>query len=129
MHEALRNSQRLIFEITPDPKSDFPNKFEIAATYSQGDDIRHHVHAKTWEFLANDGVHVESMGVQEQERHPSLMGYFQPESKLIRIRNGVSLKTGQYVLILARIGFYIPAIGLWILKSGRQQSICERSVR
>src|SRR5437868_3528280 len=45
--EALNDSQRFVFEITPDPKSDFPDKFEIAATYPKGDDIRHHVHPKT----------------------------------------------------------------------------------
>lgn len=50
--EALKNSQRLIFEITPDRKSDFGDKFELAATYPKGDDIRKHIHPKTWQFLA-----------------------------------------------------------------------------
>src|SRR6266576_3810214 len=35
--EALRNSQKLIFEIQPDPKSDFSDKFDVAATYPHGD--------------------------------------------------------------------------------------------
>ena len=52
--EALHNSQRLFFEIKPDPKSDFPDKFDIAATYPKGDDIRHHVHPQTWEYLAKN---------------------------------------------------------------------------
>jgi len=60
--EALRNSQRLVFEITPDRKSDFPDKFAIAATYPKGDDIRHHVHAKTWEFLAKNFKESEYFG-------------------------------------------------------------------
>lgn len=51
-NEALRDSQQLFFEIDPDPKSDFGEKFERAAVYPKGDDIRHHIHAKTWEFLA-----------------------------------------------------------------------------
>src|SRR5437868_2024124 len=72
--EALRNSQRLIFEITPDPKSDFPNKFEIAATYSKGDDIRHHVHAKTWEFLAKNFKYSEYFGHMWRFGHHHIEG-------------------------------------------------------
>ena len=49
--EALRNSQRLVFEIRNDPKSDFPDKFALAACYKKGDDIRKHVHPQTWQFL------------------------------------------------------------------------------
>jgi uncharacterized protein YbaP (TraB family) len=60
--EALRNSQRLVFELQPDPKSDFPEKFDVAATYPKGDDIRHHVHAKTWEFLAKNFKYSEFFG-------------------------------------------------------------------
>lgn len=60
--EALHNSQRLVFEIKPDPQSDFPDKFEIAATYPKGDDIRHHVHARTWEFLAKNLKYSEYFG-------------------------------------------------------------------
>ena len=49
--EALRNSQRLVFELRYDPKSDFPDKFALAACYKKGDDIRKHVHPQTWQFL------------------------------------------------------------------------------
>jgi uncharacterized protein YbaP (TraB family) len=49
---ALRDSQRLVFEMKPDPKSDFPDKFGLAATYPKGDEIGHHVHPQTWQFLA-----------------------------------------------------------------------------
>jgi uncharacterized protein YbaP (TraB family) len=52
--QALRDSQRLLFEISPDPKSDFPKKFVRAAEYPKGDDIRHHVHPQTWEYLAKN---------------------------------------------------------------------------
>jgi uncharacterized protein YbaP (TraB family) len=60
--EALHNSQRLFFEIMPDPKSDFPDKFEVAATYPKGDDIRHHVHPQTWEYLAKNFKYSEYFG-------------------------------------------------------------------
>src|SRR4051794_30199888 len=60
--EALKNSQRLVFEMLPDPQSDFPEKFERAATYPKGDDIRHHVHAKTWEFLGKNLKYSEYFG-------------------------------------------------------------------
>lgn len=51
--QALRDSQQLFFEIDPDrlSGSDFSKKFAVAATYPQGDDIRHHVHPQTWNFL------------------------------------------------------------------------------
>jgi len=60
--EALKNSQRLIFEITPDPKSDFPDKFDLAATYKKGDDIRKHVPPQTWTFLARNFKESEYFG-------------------------------------------------------------------
>jgi uncharacterized protein len=50
--EALKNSQRLVFEIKPDPKSDFPDKFALAACYPKGDEIGRHIHKETWAFLA-----------------------------------------------------------------------------
>jgi uncharacterized protein YbaP (TraB family) len=51
-NQALKDSQRLVFEITPDPKSDFSRKLFRAAAYPKGDDIRRHVHPKTWEVLS-----------------------------------------------------------------------------
>jgi uncharacterized protein YbaP (TraB family) len=50
--QALHDAQRFLFELDPNPKSDFEKKFDKAAIYPKGDDIRHHIHAKTWEFLA-----------------------------------------------------------------------------
>jgi uncharacterized protein YbaP (TraB family) len=49
--QALRDSKRLVFEMTPDPQSAFPRKFARAAAYPKGDDIRRHVHPKTWQIL------------------------------------------------------------------------------
>jgi uncharacterized protein len=51
--KALNDSQRLVFEFKPDLRSEFPEKLARAAAYPKGDDIRRHVHAKTWEILAN----------------------------------------------------------------------------
>jgi uncharacterized protein YbaP (TraB family) len=51
-NQALQDSSRLIFEIKPDPRSDFSKKLAQAAAYPKGDDIRRHVHPKTWQILA-----------------------------------------------------------------------------
>ena len=51
--QALRDSQRLIFELNPDPKTEreYGRKFAKAALYPRGDNIRRHVHLETWKFL------------------------------------------------------------------------------
>ena len=51
-NQALHDSNRLIFEIKPDPRSDFSKKLARAAAYPKGDDIRRHVHPKTWQILS-----------------------------------------------------------------------------
>lgn len=50
--QAFRDSKRLVFEMKPDPRSDFPRKFDRAQAYPKGDDIRRHVHPKTWQIIA-----------------------------------------------------------------------------
>jgi uncharacterized protein YbaP (TraB family) len=54
--QVLRDSQRLLFEVDLSPKSE--NEFAIrsarAAKYPKGEDIRSHIHAKTWQFLAKN---------------------------------------------------------------------------
>lgn len=52
--QALHDSQRLLFEIDPNPKSDFNEMFARAAKYPKGEDIRSHIHTKTWDFLAKN---------------------------------------------------------------------------
>jgi uncharacterized protein YbaP (TraB family) len=52
--QALHDSKRFVFELDPNPKSDFPERFVKAAIYPKGDDIRSHVHGKTWEFLSKN---------------------------------------------------------------------------
>lgn len=74
--------------------------------------------------LANAGFRSESAAsVYQGIRMASLVTFVVLGALIFGIRNGITLKTGQYVMIFAGIGFYLPAIGLWILKSGRQQSI------
>jgi uncharacterized protein len=52
-YQALKESQQFYFEVAPDPKSeaDFGKKWDSATTYAGNDDIRHHIHPKTWAFL------------------------------------------------------------------------------
>ena len=54
--QMLHDSQRLLFEVNLTPKSE--NEFGIlsakAAKYPKGEDIRAHIHAKTWQFLAKN---------------------------------------------------------------------------
>jgi uncharacterized protein len=50
--QALHDSKRLVFEIKPDPASEFPAKFVRAATYPNGDYVQRHVHPKTWEIIS-----------------------------------------------------------------------------
>jgi uncharacterized protein len=51
---ALHDSQQLLFELDPNPKSNFSHDFARAAIYPKGDIIQHHVHPQTWEFLAKN---------------------------------------------------------------------------
>jgi uncharacterized protein len=50
-YQALQDSKRLVFEMKPDPQSQFPAKFVRAATYPKGDSVQRHVHPKTWEII------------------------------------------------------------------------------
>ena len=50
-YQALRDSKRFVFETNPNLDSDFEKKFAKASTYPKGDDIRRHVHPKTWQIL------------------------------------------------------------------------------
>ncbi len=52
--QALHDSQQFFFEIDPDRRSGdkFSKLFAAAAAYPKGDDIRHHIHPQTWNFLA-----------------------------------------------------------------------------
>ena len=53
-YQALRDSKRLLFEIDPNPKSNFGHDFVRASVYPKGDSIQRHVHPHTWEYLAKN---------------------------------------------------------------------------
>jgi uncharacterized protein YbaP (TraB family) len=50
--QALHDSQGFLFEIDPNRSDEFGKIWDESTTYPKGDDIRHHIHSKTWEFLA-----------------------------------------------------------------------------
>src|SRR5689334_20438590 len=52
-YQALKEAQQFYFEVAPDHKSEneFSKLSEEATTYPKGDEIRHHIHPKTWTFL------------------------------------------------------------------------------
>lgn len=49
--QAVRESNLILFEIDPSPKSDFPEKFRKAAKYPDGDEIGRHLHPKTRQLM------------------------------------------------------------------------------
>ena len=51
--QALRDSKQLIFEMDMHPSAEyeFAKKFDVAAAYPAGDDIRHHIHGEAYAFL------------------------------------------------------------------------------
>lgn len=51
--QALRDSNQLLFEMDMHPSAEyeFAKKFDVAAAYPNGDDIRHHIDAKAYVFL------------------------------------------------------------------------------
>ncbi len=52
--QALHDSQRLLFELDPNPKSNFGKMFARAGVYPRGDSMPRHLHAGTWKFLAKN---------------------------------------------------------------------------
>ena len=49
--EALRNSERFVFEYNPKQDREFSKKFDAAGMYSKGTDIRSHIHPQTFQYL------------------------------------------------------------------------------
>jgi len=50
--EALQNSQRFLFEFDFRQSKEFSAKLRAAAKYPKGQDLRRHVHAQTYQYLA-----------------------------------------------------------------------------
>jgi uncharacterized protein YbaP (TraB family) len=49
--QALHDSHRLLFELDPNPKSNYGKVFARTAVYPRGDSMPRHIHAETWKFL------------------------------------------------------------------------------
>src|ERR1700731_1666819 len=51
--QVLRDSNQFFFEMNMQPSAeyDFAKKFDVAAAYPKGDDIRHHIDPKAYTFL------------------------------------------------------------------------------
>src|SRR5689334_12119693 len=52
-YQALKECQQFYFEVAPDPQSEneFSTLADKAMVFPKGDEIRHHIHPKTWTFL------------------------------------------------------------------------------
>jgi len=74
--------------------------------------------------LANAGFRSESASaVYHGLRVASLLAFLAPAMIIFGIKNGMTFRTMQYVLVLGGIGFYLPSLVLWYLRSKRQQEI------
>jgi uncharacterized protein YbaP (TraB family) len=49
--QALHDSKRLVFEMNPESQN-FDKLFSQAEVYPKGDDLRRHVHPKTWQIIS-----------------------------------------------------------------------------
>jgi tight adherence protein C len=74
--------------------------------------------------LANAGFRSESAAsIYQGLRVASLLLFVSPAVLIFGLKYGATFKTGQYVLGFAGLGFYLPSIVLWYLRSKRQQEI------
>jgi tight adherence protein C len=74
--------------------------------------------------LANAGFRSENAAsIYQGLRMASLLLFIAPALIIFGVKNGASFKTLQYVLIFGGIGFYLPSLVLWYLRSKRQQEI------
>jgi uncharacterized protein len=75
-NQALRDSQRLLFEVDPRPKNDWSELFARAAHYPKGDSMRRHVHPQTWNFLVKN-FRISNVSVDDLEHwRPWAIAYF-----------------------------------------------------
>jgi tight adherence protein C len=74
--------------------------------------------------LANAGFRSENAAsIYQGLRMASLLLFLTPAVLIFGLKYGTTFKTLQYVLIFGGIGFYLPSIVLWYLRSKRQQEI------
>jgi tight adherence protein C len=74
--------------------------------------------------LANAGFRSEAAAsVYQGLRMASLIVFLLPAILIFGMRNGFSFTTLQYVILFGAVGFYLPSIVLWYLRTKRQQEI------
>lgn len=74
--------------------------------------------------LANAGFRSESASaVYQGIRAVCLVVFLLPALFFFLLKDGFTLKSIQWTVILAGIGFYLPQIGLWHLRTSRQKEI------
>jgi tight adherence protein C len=74
--------------------------------------------------LANAGFRSESApAIYQGIRVASLLIFLAPAVFFFLVRDGFTFAAMQWIVILGGLGFYLPAIVLWQIKSSRQQAI------
>jgi len=74
--------------------------------------------------LANAGFRSEqAAGVFQGIRVASLVVFLLPALFFFLLKDGFTVRSIQYTVILAGLGFYIPQISLWWLRTSRQKEI------
>src|SRR5947209_3573014 len=74
--------------------------------------------------LANAGFRSESAAsVYQGLRVASLLLFVTPALLIFGLKYGATFKTAQYILGFGGLGFYLPSVILWYLRSKRQQEI------
>ena len=74
--------------------------------------------------LANAGFRSEqAAGVYQGIRVVSLVAFLLPALFFFLLKDGFTLRSMQYTVILGGLGFYLPQIGLWYLRTTRQKEI------
>ncbi len=74
--------------------------------------------------LANAGFRSEAApSIYQGLRMASLIGFTVPALIIFGLKSGFTFKSMQYMLICGGLGFYLPNIVLWYMRSRRQQDI------
>src|SRR6476661_4780977 len=74
--------------------------------------------------LANAGFRSEGApSVYQGLRMASLIAFLAPAVLIFGLRNGMTMTTLYWVIGCGGVGFYLPSIVLWYLRSKRQQEI------
>src|SRR5437764_7151176 len=74
--------------------------------------------------LANAGFRSEAASaIYQGLRIACLLGFLVPAVLIFGLRYGATLEALQYIVVFGGLGFYLPVIVLWYLRSKRQQEI------